>query len=63
MIDVMRNEEATYRTMLRDLYQNGIVLQKKKYYYLTRAYQAFLVGIILTLVAFLLQAAAGWPHR
>jgi hypothetical protein len=63
MIDVMRDEETTYRTMARDLYQNGIVLQKKKYYYLTRSYQAFLVGIILTLAAFLLQAATGWPHQ
>ncbi|CAN5228383.1 hypothetical protein BH10PSE14_BH10PSE14_34420 [soil metagenome] len=63
MIDVMRDEETTYRTMARDLYQNGIVLQKKKYYYLTRSYQAFLAGIILTLAAFLLQAATGWPHQ
>jgi hypothetical protein len=61
LIDTMRNEEATYRMMIRDLYQNGMVLQKKKYYYLTRAYQAFLAGIILTLFAFMVQAATGWP--
>ncbi|MFA5963973.1 MAG: Pycsar system effector family protein [Sphingomonas sp.] len=63
MIDVMRDEETTYRTMARDLYQNGVVLQKKKYYYLTRSYQAFLIGIVLTLVAFVLQAVTGWPHQ
>ena len=43
--------------MARDLYQNGMVMQKKKYYYLARAYQAFLVGIVLTLAAFLIQVA------
>ena len=57
ILDLMRSEEATYRAMTRDLYQNGMVLQKKKYYYLARAYQAFLIGIVLTLVAFLIQLA------
>ncbi len=54
---LMRSEEAAYRAMARDLYQNGMVLQKKKYYYLARAYQAFLAGIVLTLLAFLVQMA------
>lgn len=63
MIDTMRDEEATYRIMARDLYQNGMVLQNKKYYYLTRAYQAFLIGIVLTLLAFVIQAVTGWPHH
>jgi hypothetical protein len=57
IIGLMRSEEATYRAMARDLYQNGMVMQKKKYYYLARAYQAFLVGIVLTLAAFLIQVA------
>lgn len=55
VLDLMRSEEATYRAMARDLYQNGMVLQKKKYYYLARAYQVFLAGIVLTLVAFVVQ--------
>lgn len=57
VLNLMRSEEATYRAMTRDLYQNGMVLQKKKYYFLARAYQAFLVGIVLTLIAFLVQQA------
>ena len=67
MIGVLRNEESTYRAMVRDLYQNCMVLQRKKYYYLTRAYQFFLVGIVLTLVAFMAQMAFGpllaWAYR
>lgn len=55
ILNLMRSEEATYRAMTRDLYQNGMVLQNKKYYYLARAYQAFLAGIVLTLLAFLVQ--------
>lgn len=57
LLNLMRSEEATYRAMARDLYQNGMVLQRKKYYYLARAYQAFLAGIVLTLAAFLIQLA------
>lgn len=57
IVDLMRSEEACYRAMTRDLYQNGMVLQKKKYYYLARAYQAFLAGLGLTLAAFVLQLA------
>lgn len=57
LLQLMRSEEATYRAMARDLYQNGMVLQRKKYYYLARAYQAFLAGIVLTLGAFLIQLA------
>lgn len=63
MLNLMRSEEATYRAMTRDLYQNGMVLQKKKYYYLARAYQAFLVGIVLTLLAFLVQMSMRQPAK
>ena len=33
-----------YRTMARDIYQNGTVLQNKKYRLLGYAYRIFLVG-------------------
>lgn len=55
IIDVMRTEEATYRAMARDLYQNGQVLQNKKYKYLFYAYTLFLTGLISTFVAFVGQ--------
>ena len=55
MIEILRSEEATYRVMARDLYQNGRVLQFKKYRYLSYAYTAFLVGIVATFAAFLVD--------
>ena len=55
MIEVMRSEEATYRAMARDLYQNGQVLQRKKYRYLSYAYTTFLVGLVGTFASFLLE--------
>lgn len=55
MIEILRSEEATYRVMARDLYQNGRVLQFKKYRYLSYAYMAFLIGIVATFGAFLID--------
>lgn len=57
IIEIMRDEEATFRTMARDLYQNGRVLQFEKYRYLSYAYTIFLVGIISTFAAFLVELA------
>ena len=44
----LASDETIYRTMLRDVYQNGQILQHKKYRYLGYAYRAFLVGLVLT---------------
>lgn len=46
------DEEDVYRTMARDIYQNGAVLRRKKYRYLALAYQTFLVGMVMTVVTF-----------
>ena len=37
--------------MLHDIYQNGQVLQRRKYRYLGFAYRLFIVGLVATLVA------------
>ncbi len=50
-LDQMEDEEAMFRMMLRDLYQNGLVLQRRKYRFLTYAYRLFIYGMMLTLVA------------
>lgn len=55
IIHVMRREETTYRAMARDLYQNGQVLQNKKYKYLSHAYTLFLAGLVATCVAVILE--------
>ena len=49
------SEEQMYRTMLRDIYQNGQVLHRKKYRFLGYAYWTFLVGLTATFSAFVLE--------
>lgn len=54
------DDERLFRAMLRDIHQNGQVLQRKKYRYLGLAYRIFLGGLTLTLAVFLAEAG-GWP--
>lgn len=55
MLAMLHTDEDVFRTMLRDIYQNGQVLQRKKYRYLGLAYRIFLTGLALTLVSFLIE--------
>ncbi|KPF63014.1 hypothetical protein IP79_10635 [Porphyrobacter sp. AAP60] len=55
LFDGIRSDEALYRIMLRDLYQNGQVLHHRKYRYLALAYRLFLGGLGLTLAVFLIE--------
>lgn len=43
----LTSDEGVFRVMLRDLHQNGRVLQGKKYRWLGRAYRIFLAGLVL----------------
>ena len=56
----LRSEEDIYETMLRDTYQNGIVLARRKYRYLAYAYRLFVAGLTLTFVAFGVEMATMW---
>jgi hypothetical protein len=56
VLAVLRSDEDLFRAMLRDTYQNGLVLQRKKYRYLGYAYRIFLAGLTLTLIAFLAES-------
>ncbi len=56
-LDRLVDDETVYRTMLRDIYQNGQVLQRKKYRFLGMAYRVFMAGLFLTLVTMLVMAA------
>ncbi|MHA6334029.1 Pycsar system effector family protein [Qipengyuania sp. CAU 1752] len=49
------NDEDIYRLMLRDIYQNGQVLQRRKYRLLGWSYRIFLVGLTLALFVFLYE--------
>lgn len=51
----MTRDEAVLRTMMHDLYQNGCVLQRRKYRYLALAYRIFIVGLFVTLLVFAVE--------
>jgi len=51
-----------YRAMLRDIHQNGKVLQRKKYRFIGIAYLVFLAGISLTVIAFGLEMLGLFDH-
>ena len=53
------NQESVYRAMLRDIHQIGMILGKKKFMYLGWAYRIFLLGLTLTLLAFLTEQVTG----
>jgi hypothetical protein len=59
VIDQLHADETIFRTMLRDVHQNGMVLQHKKYRYLGHAYRIFLVGLSLTFALFLVELTLG----
>lgn len=58
VLEELKTDEAIYRAMLRDIYQNGQVLQRKKYRYLGYAYRTFLAGLVATVAALLVQRIA-----
>lgn len=55
----LSSDEAVFRLMLHDMYQNGQVLQRRKYRFLGYAYRLFVAGLLATLVAFAAEFAAG----
>jgi hypothetical protein len=48
----LHRDETIYRTMARDVYQNGRVLQRKKYRMLAYAYRTFLAGLVASCIAY-----------
>ena len=55
ILDDLRADETIFRTMLHDIYQNGQVLQRKKYRYLAMAYKIFMAGLCLTVATFIAE--------
>jgi hypothetical protein len=56
VLQQLGSDEMVFRTMLRDIHQNGQVLQRKKYRFLGLAYRIFIAGLTVTLVIFLLES-------
>lgn len=60
VLEQMENEETMFRMMLRDIYQNGQVLQRRKYRFLGYAYRLFVLGLVLTLIAFAVEIGVSY---
>ena len=50
----LESDDTVYRTMARDIYQAGTVLQKKKYRMLGYAYRVLLIGLVASGIAYLI---------
>lgn len=57
MLAAMRSDEAVFRTMMQDIYQNGQVLANRKYKFLSLAYRIFVIGLFVTLVTFAIETS------
>lgn len=55
VLDELHADETIFRTMLHDIYQNGQVMQRKKYRYLAMAYKIFMAGLCLTVLTFIAE--------
>lgn len=55
LIEDLRSDETVFRMMLHDIYQNGQVLQNKKYRFLGLAYRIFTTGLIFTMINFVIE--------
>ncbi len=52
MHDVMADDEAMRRAMIRDMYQLGLILRHKKYRFLGYGYRVFMVGLAASFITF-----------
>ena len=55
VLDELHADERVFRLMLHDIYQNGQVLQHRKYRFLGYAYRLFVAGLVATLAAFAVE--------
>lgn len=55
MIRVLSSEEEVYRRMARDIYDHGCLLRAEKYRWLYWSFTMFLVGLIVTFVAVVVE--------
>ena len=55
VLENLQHDDQVYRMMLHDIYQNGQVLYRRKYRYLSYAYRVFVGGLFVTLAAFVVE--------
>lgn len=54
---VVNDRNLVYESLAKDLYDLGLVLSRRKYKYIRISYQIFLVGLLLSLLTFVLGLA------
>lgn len=54
---VVNDRDLVYESLAKDLYDLGLVLSNRKYKYIRISYQIFLVGLLLSLLTFVLGLA------
>ena len=54
IVSRLHTDDSIYRTMARDIYQAGMVLQRKKYRLLSYAYRTLLIGLVASCVAYII---------
>lgn len=59
----LQSDELIFEAMARDVYQNGMVLERRKYRLLGWSYRVFLIGLTLSFAAFLAEHAAMFGIR
>ena len=52
LIRDFQDDEAVLRMMLRDVHQNGSILHRRNYRFLSHAYRVFLAGRAITMLAY-----------
>jgi hypothetical protein len=55
VIKILSSEEETYRRLAKDIYDHGCILRSDKYRWLYWSYTLFLVGLVITFGALLLN--------
>lgn len=52
LLQALETDESVFRAMAHDMYQNGQVLQARKFRFLSAAYRVFITGLVVTLLVF-----------
>ena len=55
LLDQFADDETLFRAMLKDIHQNGQVLYKRKYRFLSYAYRIFLGGLAITMATYCVE--------
>lgn len=61
VLDELHHDDDVFRMMLHDIYQNGSVLQRRKYRFLTIAYRLFIFGLFATMCIYVAELSGILP--